>query len=236
MKYRRLYISSCPDSGVQRRNDNTGRDEICEGYYCQVYPVGDQYTTELDTFCLAEGYEIPDTSDSALQDGIIRYVNDNYHNLKEAIDTAEKKRLKDLVGKLACWLGESEEGAELYTTLSDVIGMTDDEIRSVGFTSLVPYFDREEYAQTIADWMISDGTEHTESGNWIVGYDEISERFAVNLKTDSEMRDMVSHALYDQSDIVADFQMDEDDVSVDFFYAYCPNTPENASDEIQPIM
>lgn len=50
------------------------------------------------------------------------------------------ERYKDLCGRLVCWLGESEEGAELYATLHTIIGMTDDEICEIGFTSLAPYF------------------------------------------------------------------------------------------------
>ncbi len=50
------------------------------------------------------------------------------------------ERYKDLCGRLVCWLGESEEGAELYATLHTAIGMTDDEICEIGFTSLAPYF------------------------------------------------------------------------------------------------
>lgn len=50
------------------------------------------------------------------------------------------ERYKDLCGQLVGWLGETEEGAELYDTLHTEIGMTDDEICEIGFTSLAPYF------------------------------------------------------------------------------------------------
>lgn len=64
------------------------------------------------------------------------------------------------------WLGESENGEELYHTFTEVIGMTDDEIREIGFHSLSPYFDRELYAQTIAEHYIDTGSENTFIGNW----------------------------------------------------------------------
>ncbi|MBR2434025.1 MAG: hypothetical protein IKB22_00995 [Lentisphaeria bacterium] len=50
------------------------------------------------------------------------------------------ERYKDLCGRLVCWLGETEEGAELYDTLHTEIGMTDDEVSELGFTSLASYF------------------------------------------------------------------------------------------------
>ena len=34
------------------------------------------------------------------------------------------------------------------------------EIRDAGFLSLVPYFDKDGYAQTIAEYLIDYGTEH----------------------------------------------------------------------------
>lgn len=65
MRYRGFEITSCPDSGVERYNSAKSRDEICEGFFCEIYPASDdQYANRLDTFCLAEGYEIPDTSDA----------------------------------------------------------------------------------------------------------------------------------------------------------------------------
>lgn len=239
MRYRGFEIIACDDSGIERYNSAENRDEICEGYFCEVYPAGDeQYAEQLDAFCLAEGYEIPDTSDEALNAGIRKYVDDNYYLLQEAKNEVKQKRSEELVGRFVCWLGESESGAELYDTLSQNIGMTDDEIRAAGFRSLVPFFDREQYAQTIADWLIEDGTQNTLSGSWIVHYGNIENRFGVNLQTDEELRNMVSHHLYDSSDVVADFCMDTDKVDLDFFLAYCPyaNQDEEENEDMEQTM
>ena len=150
MRYRGFEITSCPDSGVERYNSAESRDEICEGFFCEIYPAGDdQYANRLDTFCLAEGYEIPDTSDAALTAGIIKYVDENYYGLLESKNEVKQKRTEELVGRLVCWLGESESGAELYNTLSEAIGMTNEEIREVGFQSLAPFFDREQMLQNM---------------------------------------------------------------------------------------
>lgn len=223
MRYRGFEIISCPDSGVERYNTAESRDEICDGYFCEVYLAeDDQYANQLDTFCLAEGYEIPDTSDESLDAGIIKYVNENYYVLMDAKAEVKLKRSEELVGRLVCRLGENESGAQLYDTLSQTIGMTDEEIREVGFTSLAPFFDRAQYAQTIADWIIDDGKESTLTGSWTVPYGNIAKHFGVNLGADEELRNMVSKNLYDRSDIVADFCMEQDKVTLDFFYTHCP--------------
>lgn len=236
MRYRGFEITACPDNGVERYNSAESRDELCNGFFCEIYAANDsQHSDRLDTFCLAEGYEIPDTSEESLADGIIQYVDENYYALLESKNEVKQKRTEELVGRLVCWLGENESGAELYDTLSQVIGMTDEEIREVGFSSLAPFFDREQYAQTIADWLIDNGTENSFSGSWIVHHEEIAERFGVNLKTDEELRNMVSRHLYNSSDIVADFCMDADKVDLDFYLAHCPyynqNEAENESME-----
>lgn len=239
MRCRGLEIISCPDSGVERYNSAESRDEICNGYFCEIYPAGDdQYANQFDTFCLAEGYEIPDRSDESLAAGIIRYVDENYYGLLESKNEVKQKRSEELVGRLVCWLGESESDAELYDTLSQTIGMTDEEIREAGFRSLAPFFDRERYAQSIAGWLIEDGTESTLSGSWIVHYGNIAERFGVDLQADEELRNMVSRHLYDSSDVVADFCMDTDKVDLDFFLAYCPyaNRDETENESMEQTM
>lgn len=239
MRYRGFEITSSPDSGVERYNSAENRDEICNGYFCEVYPAGDdQYANQLDTFCLAEGYEIFDDTGEALIAGIIKYVDENYYELLESKNEVRQKRSEELVGRLVCWLGENESGAELYDTLSQTIGMTDEEIREVGFASLAPFFNRERYAQTIADWLIEDGTESTLSGSWIVHYGNIVERFGVDLQTDEELRNMVSRHLYDSSEVVADFCMDTDKVDLDFFLAYCPyaNQDETENESMEQTM
>ena len=74
MKYRGFEITACNDDGVERPDKATGQSEACKGFYCQVYPDGDEkYACQIDNFYLAAGYEIPDTSDSSLANGITRY-------------------------------------------------------------------------------------------------------------------------------------------------------------------
>ena len=58
---RGYYVSSCRVTGIAREDEN-GNAQICEGYFCQVY-ADEELTNEVDNFCLAVGYEIPDASE-----------------------------------------------------------------------------------------------------------------------------------------------------------------------------
>ena len=222
MRYRGFIITNTPDSGIERYDTESSQDVICNGYYCQIYDGDDaDYANQLDDFCLAEGHEIKDCSYRELERGIARYVDGQYDDLVEERQFHFAKRQSELLGRAVCWIGENENGEELYHTLSEVIGMTDDEIRAVGFTSLVPFFDREAYAQTIAEYLIDEGTESTCSGNLHIPFSEINERYAVNLPTDKEMLELIRDSLLDHGDIISDLETTED-FDMMFFTMYCP--------------
>ena len=231
MRYRGFEITNCPDSGVERYDSENNQDVICEGFYCQVYPAGDeQYADQLDDFCLAEGFEIDDCSDQALESGIIMYIDENYYMLCDAKADVVALRKKKILSKVVRWIEENESSEELYHILSDTIGMTDDEIIEIGFTSLVPYFDRKIYAQIIAEYLIDKGTERTLSGNIHIPFSEINKRYAVNLPSDLEMLDLIRYSLRDYSDILSDIEI-ETDFDMMFNTIYCPFAKDDPIDE-----
>lgn len=237
MRYRGFEIIPDEEDGMERYNPQTGQTEVCRGYACEVYAAEDaQYAHLLDCFDLAEGHEIADISQGSLESGIIRYVDGHYGYLQGEKEELRRKRTEELAGRIIRCLADTQEGAALYRTLSRNIGMTDNEIREMGFGVLEPYFDREEYARTIAEWMMDDGTESTLSGSWSVPFGNIQKRFCVDLKTDTNLRDMVSRVLYDRSDIVADFCMEENRVRLDFFYSRCPHVYKRNAHEAGPAM
>ena len=67
---------------------------------------------------------------------------------KEQVEAETHKvdpdRWKNLLAKAVCYIGESEAGADLYDTLHNEIGMTDEEIEKLKFTSLAEYFEQVE--------------------------------------------------------------------------------------------
>lgn len=113
-----------------------------------------------------------------------------------------------MLGRAVCFLGEFQSGEELYDTLTDQIGLTDDEIREIGFKSLAPFFNRDYYAQTIAEYLIDEGTDKTHSGNYHFSFAEVNERFGTSLPGDKEMLEKIVSAL--DSEIVADVDATED--------------------------
>ena len=222
MRYRGFIITSKPDSGIERYDRQSSQDVLCNGYYCQIYDGDDdQYANQLDDFCIAEGHEIKDCSYGELERGIARYVDDHYDDLVEEQQYYFAKRQSELIGRLVCWIGENESGEELYHTLSEVVGMKDDEIRAAGFTSLVPFFDREGYAQTIAEFLIDEGTNDTYSGNLHIPFSEINKRYGVELPADKEMLDLIRDALLEHGDIISDLETAED-FDMMFYTMYCP--------------
>lgn len=224
MRYRGFVITSCPDGGIRRQDPDTGSEEICKGFYCQVYPADDdQYAHRLSGFCLAEGYEIPDLKEGSLCQGIVEYVDSTYKALKAGKERAIGKRQRDLLGRAVCWISGHGSGRETYGVLSEMIGMTDDGIRELGVLSLVPYFNREAYAQTIAEYLIETGMENTTSGNWNFAFEEINERYAVNLPDDQVLLEDISRHLSDCSGAVADLCVTDEGVDLDFYYGLCPN-------------
>lgn len=72
MKYGDYYVSICRDRGIERE-DADGNRQICDGYFCQVYS-DEEMMQEVDCFCLAVGYEIPDDSDESIEAGIRYYL------------------------------------------------------------------------------------------------------------------------------------------------------------------
>lgn len=59
-------------------------------------------------------------------------------------DKAVSDRWKHLLEKAVCYIGEYESGENLYDSLHNEIGMSDEEIKEIGFTSLSGYFGRED--------------------------------------------------------------------------------------------
>ncbi|MBR6509677.1 MAG: hypothetical protein IKT38_03630 [Clostridia bacterium] len=232
MKYRGFIITSCTDNSILRQDDS-GNEQLCNGYYCQVYSADDDmYANQIDDFCLAVGHEIEDMSDSSLNRGIVKQIDGMYESYVDTKVSLNVKRTEELLGRALCWIGEMESGSDLYNTLSEVIGMTDIEMHRLGFCSLSEHFDKNGFAQTIADYFIETGTELTQSGNYHFEFSEINERFGVNLPHDTELLGKLTEQLTsgENSLVVSDLNMDTD-IDINFYTLYCPNVIEEDCSE-----
>lgn len=234
MRYRGFIITSRFDRWIKERTN--GSAEECSGFYCQVYNGSDGlYENMLDEFELIIGKDIENMSDTELDRGIIGYIDEHYERLDEAVSDAISNRTADLFGRLLCYLWENENCEDFYVTLSQKIGMTDDEIRKAGFASLAPCFEKESYAQTIAEYLIDEGTASTFSGNYHFDYTEINERFGVALPVDNELLGMIVDHL--DTDIVSDVITGKD-IDIMFYTQYCPNVEDEETEltEFTPQM
>ena len=100
--------------------------------------------------------------------------------------------------------------------------MTDEEIRACGFKSLVSYFNKDEYAQTIAEYMTKVGTENTTTGNWQFRFDEIGEKFGVDLHANLDMVDKICKELYGNGETLSQIEVMGDTFDLTFYLKYCP--------------
>ena len=205
MKYRGFEVSmSCKDDKVN----------------CYIYTAEDKdHFHPIDEILLVIGKDISDTSEETVLPKIIGYIDKNISDLMIVREKARRNIIIDKLGQAVCYIGEQESGEELLDTLQEQLGMTEDEIREIGFTSLVPYFDKESYAQCIADYMTETGTTKSTSGNWHFSFSEINSRFAVCIPEDKELLDMIVDNF--DPDIVSDICVEED-FDLMFYLQYCP--------------
>ena len=135
MKVGKYYVSACNDSGIERV-DAQGDAVRCKGYYCQVYS-DPAYKNQVDDFCLAVGYEIPDDSEESLKKGVFEYLG-----VKQTVLT--EKRKIELIENFLDWMSEHHENDEdLYLVLSENIGFTQEELHEFSIECLDEYYERE---------------------------------------------------------------------------------------------
>lgn len=63
---------------------------------------------------------------------------------EQSVVISDHNRWEQLLSKAVCYIGESEREWELYDTLHKEIGMSNDEIKRIGFASLSDYFENNE--------------------------------------------------------------------------------------------
>lgn len=185
---------------------------------CEIYMISDpDLNTMLDCFTLTQGVDIPDLSEESIDDAIRRYVNSEYGHLYAAELETVSERTQTLMGRLITQLGQTWSAQTVYDTLSNEIGMTDDEIRLAGASHLVPYFDPDDYSQTIADHMVFIGTENTITGSWDISYQYLNKKFFTDLPVDKVMVKKIGESLnHNYPESVEDFTVDDEGFHVKF--------------------
>lgn len=234
MNYRGFHVQITQADDLLRYNRNINAPENVSGFRYEIFAADDpEGLVQLDTHDAALGYDISDLQKETGERVIRDYIDRNYWTIQSRKQESAKEHITQLLGRAIGWIGESQEGAELYDTLKEEIHMTDDEIRACGFGSLVPYFDRAEYAKTIADYLVEVGTENTTTGNWNVPVGALSIRYKMDLKNDPEMIDLIRDSLWEHhAEELSELEVG-DEFDMMFYTNYCPyaDDPEDDPEE-----
>ena len=162
-----------------------------------------------------------DLDDKDALDSELRHIVDDYYDDIVSNENHYKlERYKELLGRAVTVIAEEQSPIKLYETLTDNIGLSDDEIRKIGFTYLAPFFDRDGYAQTIAEFITDYGTSETMSGNYLISFEEINKRFGVDLFHDEELLNKVMDSF--DWDVVSSLDITDGDFDLTFYTDYCP--------------
>ncbi len=226
MRYRGFNIhTNSSDMGVTRINPITDKLELNGGVFCTVYDDSDASAPKrIAEFEFADGYEFNHSVNGSLECAIRDYMD---VHLREFESKKNSKSLmhKDVIAeKLVFRLAENLPDDKLYTLLSKELGMTDEDIRNSGCKYLASYFNRDDYAKTIATFIINEGQNGTASGSWHDSFAELDGMYGVNLSDDTELRHMVITELRKNTDTVAQVDVSADGIDTVFYTDYCPLT------------
>ena len=74
----------------------------------------------------------------------------------------------------------------------------------------------------IADALVREGTSQTTTGRWSVGFEEIQNRFGLDLSADSDAGRLIVIALKQEEEI-NELIMTEDHIEMSYHLEYCPS-------------
>ena len=136
------------------------------------------------------------------------------------------ERKTKLIDEFLGWMIEHHKNDEdLFHTLHTVIGMTKEELNDFSIESLDDFFDKpvgEDVLKKLTNYCVSEGTEHSEDGNWAISYNELYYHFGVDVSdTNGNGKALVEELK--KRDEVAELIMTEDCIEINFHLQYCEN-------------
>ena len=231
IQYRGFEIVGMRDGNVRRFNVKTGTVDVVGGIHCNIFAIEDnQHFELLSYFNLGIGYEIADIlvfNESDFSKLTKEFIDGQYFDLSaKRITSAENRKYKQLANMVTLFCGDKSDES-LFRILTEKVGLTNFDIINIGCVDLVPYFDLDNYAAIIADFIVREGTKNANCNNWIMHFSEIKEQFGVDLVVDVEMLKRITIALYNIYDNMIE-QMDvlKDAFDIVYFPSYCTKTNE----------
>ena len=196
------------------------------GFYCVIFSTDDkEHKDSIEEFNLEIGDDIRDCSESELKRAIIRFIDENYEDLiSEFVGISNKQTYEQFCNAVG-WISESICDKEaLYYTLSKVIGMDDKSIVQMGYKNLVQYFDKDAYAETIADYLMDTGMTRIE-------FQDLTRKFGIDLAKDTEMLKKIENTLNKYPEIIAEWDITEQGFDLRFYGLNCPSMDDDLCDE-----
>lgn len=228
-KYRGFEIVGIKNDSIERYNYGEHMLEKVGGIDYVVYAIEDKkHERKLFDTNFAIGYELKDYNMDSFDRAAHEFVDKNIGMLQCVRKEAAKQRKNSQLANAIAWIVEAADAnsssEELFTILTESIGMTYIDILEAGYSNLIPCFDREKYAEIIADAIVEEGTTNTSTGNWHIDFCEIKDKFAVDLDEDEDLLELVKSALYDNyGDAIAEMDIYDSQFDIMYFLFWCPD-------------
>lgn len=201
-------------------------NEDGKGFYCVIFSTDDkEHKNSIEEFDLEVGSDIQDSSESELKKAVIKFIDENYEDLVSELVGLTNKQTYEQFCNAVSWISESIGDEEaFYYTLSKVIGMDDKSIVQMGYKNLVQYFDKDAYAETIAEYLMD---------TWMtrIEFQNLTKRFGIDLAKDTEMLKKLENALNQYPDIIAEWDITERGFDLRFYGLNCPSMDDEICEE-----
>lgn len=109
---------------------------------CNAYDENDtEFKNSLLEFTLMPGTDFEDETVEDVEMAIKRVVDSEWATIQLERANLKLERTSEILGHAFSYLSEIQKGEDLYRTLKNQLGMTDEEIRNAEFEGLDEFFD-----------------------------------------------------------------------------------------------
>lgn len=114
-------------------------------YMCEIYDKTDSaFERCLAKFNIMHGFEFKENTAQDVEGAIKRITDESEQYIELSRTKYELQRKNEILSNVFGYLSEIQSGEELYNTLRNRLGMTDEEILQNDFDYLTEYFENEQ--------------------------------------------------------------------------------------------
>lgn len=134
-EYENYIIVTEPDYQKMIRNRKD-----CDEYYCIVYEKNDSELKNcLYEFNMMSGFEFDNHTRKSIEAGIKKIIDASYSTIQLELCEKELIHQKNLLYRSIRYISKLQQDEELYKTLYNEIGLTEEEIAELDFDSFSEY-------------------------------------------------------------------------------------------------